>query len=135
MKYVIDASWVASLFLPDEASEKSASFADQLAVGDAAAPSLLQLEVTNILLMARRRRRISGVQLQQLSDAFDQFPVTYQPPLTSAQRATVIQLAEKHGLSAYDAAYLELTMRTRTQLLSLDDQLVKAAGAEGVETE
>ena len=130
MKCVIDASFVASLFLPDEASA-SDRIADEMARDSAAAPSLLQLEMTNILLMARRRKRISGVQLGQLSEAFDQLPVTLHP-LSPQQRSTVLRLAEKHGLTAYDAAYLELAMRLSLPLASLDKPLLKAATAEGV---
>ncbi len=132
MKIVIDASFVASLFLPDEASEQTASLAKTLGPNDATAPSLLQLEVTNILLMAQRRKRITGVQLKQLSDAFEKFPVSYQPALTADQRATVLRSAEKHNLTAYDATYLELCMRLGLRLASLDAALVRAAKSEGV---
>lgn len=129
---VIDASFVASLFLPDEASEKSAALAEGIARDGAAAPGLLQLEMTNILLMAERRKRIDGVQLRQLSEAFDKLPIALQPALTTEQRAQVLRLAQKHKLSAYDAAYLELAMRLSLPLASLDEPLRKAAAAEGV---
>jgi predicted nucleic acid-binding protein len=132
MKYVIDASFVASLFLPDEASEKTAVFARELAHDDAIAPSLLQLEVTNILLMAQRRKRITGAQVKQLSDAFEKFPVTLQPALTAEQRSAVLRLAEKHDMTAYDAAYLELAMRLGLSLATLDESLIKASKIEGV---
>ena len=132
MKVVIDASFVASLFLPDEASEKTAAIAGKLGPADATAPGLLQLEVTNILLMAHRRKRITGAQLKQLSEAFERFPVSYQPAFTAEHRASVLQLAEKHTLTAYDAAYLELCMRLQLSLASLDEALAKAAKAEGV---
>lgn len=129
---VIDASFVASLFLPDEASDRAALVAEAIAHDGAAAPGLLQLEVTNILLMAERRRRIDGVQLLALCEAFDKLPVSLQPSLTPDQRAQVLRLAQKHRLSAYDAAYLELAMRLALPLASLDEPLRKAARSEGV---
>jgi predicted nucleic acid-binding protein len=132
MKCVIDASFVAAVILPDEATDRMTALAKTLERDQTAAPALLQLEVTNILLMARRRRRINGTQLKQLSDAFERFPVTYQPSLTAQQRAAVLSLAEKHTITAYDAAYLELAMRLDLILASLDDSLIKAAKAEGV---
>lgn len=132
MKCVIDASFVASLFLPDEAGTQTALIASKFKPGDAAAPGLLQLEVTNILLMARRRGRVSGVDFQRVSDAFEKFPVAYQPALTAEQRASVVRLAEKHALTAYDAAYLELSIRLGLPMGSLDKHLIKAAKAEGV---
>ena len=132
MKYVIDASFIASLFLPDEANAAIDRFATRIMQAGAAAPAILQLEITNILLMAQRRKRISGVQAQQISEAFNHLPVVLQPALMPAQRADVLHLAQKHGLTAYDAAYLELAMRLSASLATLDTQLVRAAKAEGI---
>ena len=42
-------------------------------------------------------------------------------------------LCRKHGLTAYDAAYLELAMRHRVALATADGALEKAALPEGVE--
>ena len=133
MKWVIDASFVAGLFLPDEMSEKLAALARDMVKDEAAAPAMLQLEVTNILLVASRRKRISPLQLKQLSEAFEQFPIVYHGVLTSPQCAEVLRLAEKHTLTAYDAAYLELAMRLGLALVSLDKSLIRAAKTEGVE--
>ena len=130
--YVLDASFIASLILPDEASEKAAALAEELVHEGTVAPGLLQLEVTNILLVAQRRKRIDAVQLRMLSEAFDKFPVKMQPLLTPGQRAEVMRLAQKHQLSAYDAAYLELAVRLNLPLASLDEPLRKAAKAEGI---
>ncbi|MEX0670081.1 MAG: type II toxin-antitoxin system VapC family toxin [Pirellulales bacterium] len=44
----------------------------------------------------------------------------------------VLRLFERHGLIAYDAAYLELAMRLSLPLASLDKPLLKATKAEGV---
>jgi predicted nucleic acid-binding protein len=133
MKFVVDASFIASLLLPDESSRASDRLAGTLVSEGSTAPALFQLEVTNILLMARRRGRITGTQLMQLSDAFDLLPIHVQPALTVQQRGEVQRLAERHILSAYDAAYLELSMRTGLSLVSLDKSLAKAAKAEGIE--
>ena len=130
MKWVIDASFVAGLFLPDEMSDKVAAVARDLVKEEAAAPDFLQLELTNILIVASRRKRISPSQLKQLSDAFDQLPIVYHGALTAPQRAEILRLAAKHGLSAYDAAYLELARRERLPLATLDAALATAARAE-----
>lgn len=135
MKCVIDASFFASLFLPDEASGKATAQVENLKAGEAQAPALLQIEVSNILIMAHRRRRITGVERNQISDAFDQFPIIFHPAHTAHQRAIVLALADKHKLSAYDATYLELALRLDMPLLTLDKNLLKAAKDEGLATE
>lgn len=59
------------------------------------------------------------------------------PVLQDVQRAgdhvsNVLPLARKYGLSAYDAAYLELSIRHGAPLATLDGRLVKAAKQAGV---
>lgn len=41
-------------------------------------------------------------------------------------------LSRKHGLSGYDAAYLETAIRRRAKLATLDKKLARAAAEEGV---
>jgi predicted nucleic acid-binding protein len=129
---VIDSSFTASLFLPDEANPKSDTLGRRIAERGATAPGLWQLEITNLLLMAVRRKRITPAERLKLLAAIDVLPVTLHPVLTAQQRADVLHLAEKHGLSAYDAAYLELAMRLGLPLATLDEPLRKAAKAESV---
>ena len=62
MTCVIDSSFTASLFLPDEASPECDAVADRIGVEGAAAPGLWQVEMTNLLLMAARRKRITPAQ-------------------------------------------------------------------------
>jgi len=44
-----------------------------------------------------------------------------------------LQLAERHRLTVYDSAYLELALRRRLPLATLDRQLRAAAQSEGTE--
>ncbi len=44
----------------------------------------------------------------------------------------VFVLAEKHGLSYYDAAYPELATRHRAPVETLAEELARAAAAEGL---
>lgn len=46
--------------------------------------------------------------------------------------ADVHRLAVEHGLSGYDAAYLELAIRQGLRLATLDEDLQKAARVAGV---
>ncbi len=46
--------------------------------------------------------------------------------------STVMDLAVKHGLTAYDASYLELALRKNAILATLDNQLAAAARVEGL---
>jgi predicted nucleic acid-binding protein len=44
------------------------------------------------------------------------------------------EITRAYGLSAYDAAYLELALRKRASFASLDRELLDAAKRSGVET-
>jgi predicted nucleic acid-binding protein len=134
MKLVIDASFIASLLLPDEAAEASAAQLEQIKEGGAVAPTLWQLEVANMLLTAQRRKRIDASQFVRILEAVDSLPVTLQPALTDKQRGDLLNLARKHKLTAYDAAYLELALRLDLPLATVDDRLMRAASAEGAKT-
>ena len=53
---------------------------------------------------------------------------------TSRAWTTTAELAAEHGLTVYDAVYLELALRRRLPLASLDVELVRAARSAGLET-
>ena len=48
------------------------------------------------------------------------------------ETALVLKLAERHRLSAYDAAYLAVARAERRPLASFDKRLRAAAAAEGL---
>ena len=48
------------------------------------------------------------------------------------EESGVLRLARSHRLSVYDASYLELALREKLQLATLDGHLQSAATAEGI---
>jgi predicted nucleic acid-binding protein len=83
-------------------------------------------------LMGERRKRLTP----ELTKAFLQDLQRMRVDVDAATAATVFEtiqgLCRKHGLTSYDAAYLELAMRGKYPLATLDDDVMKAAKAEGV---
>jgi len=131
MSFVIDTSVAAAILLPDEVTPAAARAA--LFEHGAIAPVLLQIEVTNLLLISERRNRITRVEAGEYQQVFTQMPIVVEPALTPQQCADVLSLALRHRLTAYDAAYLELAVRKACPLATLDTELIAAARAEGVE--
>lgn len=132
MKYVVDASFVASLILPDETPAVDELKAQAFFQAGTVAPGLIQLELLNVLIVAKRQKRITGSQLRQLLDALYGLRMVLQPALDSRQIGDALRLAEKHQLTAYDSAYLELAIRLSLPLATLDKPLMKAASLEGI---
>lgn len=129
MALVVDASLAAAWFLPDEADADGAL--RRLARDGGFVPSLFWHEIRNILAMASRDGRIAAPKCLLHLAQLHALPIA--DGGTGAD-AAVIGLAEKHRLTAYDAAYLELALRERSVLATRDREVIAAARAEGVET-
>ena len=87
-------------------------------------------EVRNGLLSAVRRERLTEQEaLERLSLlAAIRTTTDHEPHLDETMR-----LAFEHGLTFYDALYLELAMRRELRLATLDNGLARAARRAGVE--
>jgi predicted nucleic acid-binding protein len=132
-RFVIDASATLPWCFADEATEATNAALTRLRTGDEAiVPAHWPLEVANALLIAVRRGRISPDDAHQFLEDLESLPIRLDTATTSLVRAEVLPIANQHGLTVYDAAYLELAMRERTPLMSLDGDLRKAARASGV---
>lgn len=127
--WVIDASVTLPWFFPDEATPFTEGLLDALGAQPLWAPALWVLECTNVLQSAQRRRRIDANRRAQIAGELGQLPVRVDhEPLDFM---TIDRLAAAHGLSAYDAAYLELALRRSLTLVSLDARLIAAAQVLG----
>jgi predicted nucleic acid-binding protein len=128
--FVVDASVSAAWFLPQEATARTEAALQATTTHDVWVPALWLLEVGNLLLSAQRRKRITADKRRELATAaaglrleVDREPVTI---------TALHELAARHGLSAYDAAYLELAIRRRLPLATLDEALLTAMTQAGV---
>lgn len=88
-------------------------------------PSLFWFEAGNALLVAERRRRIESGAAARLLSELCRLPLKTDPAPSPAVLQHTLQLAASHGLSAYDAAYVELARRFHAPLLTLDAGLAR----------
>ena len=129
MPFVLDAS-VAGVWASQHEKHPLAALALGTLRSDTAfAPTIWWYELRNILLMNERRGRATPDD----SEAFLSDLATLSIDIdTAADEAMIFDLARRHRLTFYDAAYLELAMRLRLPLATLDAALVAAASAEKV---
>jgi predicted nucleic acid-binding protein len=126
---VLDASVVANWLLDDEHDARAASAMAALAEAQGIVPLLWHYEMRNILLVSGRRQRLSAER------ASEHLAVMVELPLETdaeADHDSAFALAKKHGLTFYDALYLELAKRRHAALATADRRLLAAARAEGV---
>jgi len=131
--FVADASVTLAWCFEDEASTFADGILERLRQGDRiVVPAHWPTEISNGLLVASRRKRIKADQPALFWDELARLPIDVEAALSAAQAKVVLTLSAKHGLTVYDAAYLELAYRRQLPLGTLDTDLRKAAQAEGV---
>ena len=131
--FVPDASLPLTWCFEDEAMAKTDALLRRLKEGDeASVPAHWPIEVTNGLLMAVRRRRISAEKANRFIEDLGSLPIKVEEESPLRRATGVFLLAEQYRLTAYDAAYLDLAIRAGLPLASLDDELRGAALAAGV---
>lgn len=129
---VLDASLALSWALPDEASTYSDAVLAKVAASGALVPGLWPHEMANGLLMAQKRGRYTTAQRMAFVEELLRLPIEVE---TSGARAILdgqATLAERYGLTAYDAAYLDLALRHGIALATQDKAMKAAAGKAGV---
>jgi len=132
MPVVIDASVIGPLLIPDEADDEHPEILNVFRAGSAVVPIHWHLEVANLGLTAVRRQRLAETDfIQRLAD-FSEFAIAVDQETSGQAGIRTVQLAITHALTVYDAAYLELALRSQAGLLTADVDLMRAAKAEKV---
>jgi len=100
--------------------------------GQAVVPSLCALEIANAITKLEAKGIVKEVDSQRFVALFAGLNI--ETDLTTGVQALgdILQLARRFKLSAYDAAYLELSLRTGLPLSTLDADLATAAITAGV---
>ena len=128
MAFVLDASIPACWAFQDEQDRRADAAFARIQTEEAVVPALWWFEVRNIFVVNERRKRITetdtGVFLRDLAGL--RLRVDREP-----EESVVLRLARTHGLSVYDASYLELALREALPLATLDAPLTAAARAAG----
>ncbi len=131
--FVVDVSACMPWCCEDEATLQSDRLLERAANLELLyVPSLWPWEMMNALAVAVRRQRITQEKAEKflaLLSNFD-FRIAESPGIEDMPRLSA--LAAQHKLTAYDAAYLDLSLRLMLPLATLDGDLTKAALTEGV---
>jgi len=130
MSHVLDCSVTLSWFLEDERTKFTDQILNEIHQIEYWVPSIWRLEMVNGLLMAERRKRIDRAWRIESVDQTARLKVRVDPAQLSME--AVANLADRHGLTAYEAVYLELAKRQKFGLITQDTELVRAADAEGL---
>ena len=133
MAFVLDCSVTMAWIFPDEATDATERLRDALLDTRAFVPALWPVETANALLVATRRGRIARAEWPGIRAHLNALPIEIEPVSASLTWGAMLDLATAHGISAYDATYLDLAARLRMPLATLDRNLRAAARSAGVD--
>jgi predicted nucleic acid-binding protein len=126
--WVIDASVGFAWVHPDQATPATDSLLAQIEAGAAVVvPALWFAEMANTLLVLQRRKKLTAAERKAALETLSRLNFTVDEEAGRAAFQKTSELAEKHGLSVYDAIYLEIALRRKLPLASRDNALLAAA--------
>lgn len=130
MAIVIDASVAIAWCLRDRPGTPDANAAIEMGRAEGIiVPDLFWHEVRSALLVGERKGRIK---VGTMADHVQDIRMLSIETDAGHADAPVSALSRRHGLSGYDAAYLETAIRRKATLWTLDRKLAGAAAGEGV---
>lgn len=138
MTFVLDASVTLCWLLADGKSAATAyahKVLEALAREDthALVPMIWGLEVSNVIAKAESMDRLNEAQSEAFLEMLTGIEIEVDSATFANSLTSTLQLARRHGLSAYDASYLEVALREGLTLATLDEDLRKAAKKTGVQ--
>ena len=132
-RVVIDASVGLAWVHTDQATPATDALLEEVGQGvRAVIPTLWPVEVANALLVLERRKKLKRDERLEALSTLKALNADVDEEGHRFAFTKVAELAEQHGLSAYDAIYLELALRERVPLATKDAALRQAATKAGV---
>jgi predicted nucleic acid-binding protein len=132
MSPVFDASITLAWAYGEETTPTVRKVFKRVAEIGAWVPSLWRLEIANVLELNVRRGRQGAAFRDATLEDLAELPIVIDAETDQHAWTATLSLAIDRRLTVYDAAYLELAKRRGLPLATLDDELRRAARAEGV---
>lgn len=130
---VIDCSVGIGWVHPNQANELTRQLLEEAKTGNAIyVPSLWHLEIANTLLVFVRRKLITEEQRAVALTLLSQLRIIIDHETNRLAFSAISELAARHSLSVYDAAYLELARRKSLPLATRDNALKDGAKKSGI---
>lgn len=133
MTLVLDASMTVAWVFAAERRPAPRAVLRRVVAEGAVVPAIWHLEVASALQNAVRRRRCDHAYAERSLARLSLLRITVDGDTNKYAWKETADLARKHDLTAYDAAYLELAIRRREALASCDAALIKAAKRSAVQ--
>ncbi|MGQ0512353.1 MAG: type II toxin-antitoxin system VapC family toxin [Betaproteobacteria bacterium] len=120
---------VVAWFVASQASSVTDTLLERAAGEDVHVPLIWRAEFAATLLAFSHNRRLAPSRIPAILAELERLDLVHdtEPPSTRS----LIEVARRYSLGAYDACYLELALRRKIPLAARDGPLRKAAGRAG----
>lgn len=132
MSIVLDASMTIAWLFDDERTPAAHDILRRVVADGAIVPSHWRLEVANVLRMAARRGRCDDDYVDRSLRRLERLAIETDEETDGRAWKATLDLAREQDLTLYDAAYLELAIRTANPLAACDRPLLAAAARRNV---
>ena len=130
--FVLDSSVALAWCFPEEATPETRELLDRMSAESAAVPAWWFIELTNVLYLAEKKKRITPAKVAQFIALIEAFDLAIHADGSARAFAHILPLCRAHALTSYDALYLDLALTEQLPLAALDEPLRKAAAKLGV---
>ncbi len=130
--FVLDASIALSWAFEEGATPQSDMILERLRTEAAIVAPIWAFEITNGLVVAERRGRITATGTHDFLESLRQLPIMIDVGFCELRLEELAQLARRTKLPACDASYLYLSKVRGLPLATLDRSLDRAAELHGV---
>lgn len=130
MAFMVDNAVVVGWYFSTQCTDYSEAVWERLLAETAHVPVLWVLEFSNVLRKAVMSRKIDIAAAEEIAPIQVELPLIVHEELPTPMDN--LWLALKHGLSSYDANYLQLAIDLKLPLATRDESLREAAQAMGV---
>ncbi len=135
MSLVVDHS-VSALWLLPQSRPAGIAYAesvlDELGLVSAWVPASWTLDTANLVVRAESDGVVSAARARAFVELLGRLDLHIDEATALHGLGRTLDLARRYGISAHDAAYLELAMREQFALATLNGALAEAARAAGV---
>jgi len=104
----------------DEADAYSDTVLEALLTGEALVPPVWPLEVANVLAVGERKKRLTPAQSMRFTELLQSLPIVVDADSVQRPVTDILSLARELVISAYDASYLDLAVRSGLPIATRD---------------
>jgi len=130
---VLDCSVTMAWCFEDECDEIADAVLGAIGATEVWVPALWPIEVANVLLVAERRSRITSAGSARFLELLGGLPIHIDGSTHERALSSVLSTGRELGLSAYDAAYVDLAVRLGATLATRDKRLERVCQKAGID--